>query len=244
MNALRIQKEVQTRFRFRCQKCDSEIEVEAEKKAGARAIARRRGWDFQKQRHLEGASELWYCPVHWAAIQEAIRRHRARKLKVYTDEPTKTQNDDSNLIDAEKRAHGAMRSFEVGFGRVLTGDQMTACLRLRTALEIVAGAGNACMSYDGVGIDNLSYGAKSIQERVVEARTFERRCQKAVISDVQPFHVDAWKVFIAAIERDLTAEKTGELVGRMRKDKNHKRQRAHAIDIVSRSADAIKKIRY
>lgn len=209
----------------------------------ARASARDKGWDFTKYPAIGGRKiELWRCPAHAAEVREKIKNHRRNRLLVYSDEPVAV---DTTLDEAEERVTSRQNSFERAFGRILTGSEIGACNRLRAAIQTVEIAGNASMSYDGVGVDSFSFGSKTLAESVIEAQNYIRRCQTAVIGTVQMIHHDAWRVLIGAIANDLNVRQTGDMICKMRKDKRGRDARiALAGDVVQKSAHAIENIRY
>ena len=169
-----------------------------------------------------------------------------RRLVRYTDDETSQERDDrERLEDAEKRLRESQSPFQIGFGRILNSAEMTACERLRDAMATVETSGNASMSYDGAAVDSFSYGSKTISDRVVEASHYKRRCEMAVVADVQMRFHDAWKVFTRAIEAELNAQQTGDMICQLRKDKMGKHKRRDlAVEIIQASAFAIRDITY
>jgi len=235
-------------FRFPCVAvaCDETFDCCAESKTGARSLARMQGWDFAKHTTLRGKVEVWYCPAHNRARLAAIKSSDTKKLYVYSDERKKDSEDEDNLKQAEKRQHGARNSFQRGFGRILTGAEMTACMKLLAAMETAIISGNATMAYDGAGVDSISYGEKSVSERVIEALTFVRRCKLAVIAGVQMEIHDAWRALVTALIADRSVEDAGHMITRQRRDRQLKRPEAIALgsETIQRAASAITEIRY
>lgn len=169
-----------------------------------------------------------------------------RQLLKFSDDETAQQKDDREHLEAaEKRLRDSQSPFQIGFGRILNSAEMTACERLRDAIATIDKSGNASMSYDGAAVDSFSYGSKTISDRVVEASHYKRRCEMAVVADVQMFHHDAWKVFTRAIEAELNAQQAGDMICQMRKDKMGKHKRRDlAVEIIQASASAIRDITY
>ena len=224
-------------FRFPCATvgCCEAFECEAPTKAAARAKARQKGWDFTKMKTLRGTVEVWKCPKHQAEYLQRRKEGQAKRLVVHSDERDEREAADDQLLqEAEQRVKGQQGGFSRGFGRVLNGAEMTACEKLQYAFEVIETAGNASMSYDGVGIDNLSYGGKSVADRVLNARSYERRCQLAVVAQVQMKHHDAWRVFEGALKKNLNVIETGDMICRLRKDRKGKHaRRGLAADLMA-----------
>lgn len=249
MNAIR-KSELVAAFRFPCiaHGCEEAFECDAAAKAGARAMARQAGWDFVKIKALEGRKdEAWFCPEHNQNRLDTIEAHKKNRLFVYSGEASaKKARDEDNIKQAETRAQSAQNRFQRGFARILTGAEMTACMKLLDAMERAEISGNASMAYDGVGIDSLSFGEKNVAEATLNALTFVRRCKMAVISGVQMEIPDAWRTLVVSLIADLNAEDTGRMICRLRKDRMLKKTQATALGAASvqRAAAAIVDIRY
>jgi len=227
--------------------CVEEFTSDAKARAGARHDARKAGWSFVKVDGLNGKVEVWKCAQHTAEYLAKRNKRRKEGLLVYSDEGREAEKqDDSDLKEAIQRHVNTRKGdFELHYHHALNGAQMSACLRLRSAIQSIEISGNASMSYDGVGIDRITFGAKTIQESVLDAIQFLKACKRAVQSDVQPFHHDAWRIFEHAIIADLTPQMTGQFICESRGDKmGRERQRALAIEIVGLASAAILKINY
>jgi len=164
------------------------------------------------------------------------RSRRDGSILVHSDAALERQRYEDSL-PKPKMVYSA---FERGFGPVLSGNQMGACMRLRKAHDIVEIAGNAKMGYEGQGIDNLSYGSKTIAERVLFARGYLRQCEREVVSRVQMKHHDGWRVLQDAIIYDLPPQAVGD---RYRNWMGRDKRRACAVDVVLDASTAILNVR-
>lgn len=225
-----------------CSKCPGTLWLHDLSKAAARAALRANGWDFVKTATKE---EIWFCPEHNKERLEKIRNHSAKRLIVHSDEANakkrhSAEGENAFFESALDKIIKARGKFERYFGEILSGDEMAACKRLRTALEIVDAAGWSNGSYDGLGVDSLSYGSRTVQQRVLNAVTYAKACERGVIGQVQNRHHDAWAALRDAIENDRPPQDAGDELCRRRKDKrNEKARRALAVEIISQAARAI-----
>lgn len=233
-------------FKCRVKGCGKEIDVTAKTSTAARGFAMKYGWDFRKEPSLQGPLEYWTCAGHTEEWRDLIKKHRVKRLLRYTSEAPVESEDEKQVKIAKARHADSQTCFERAFGRILSAEEITACGRLLHAMQIVECAGNATASYDGSPVDSFDRGSKTIQGYVLDARQYVRRCEKAVVGEVQMKEHDAWKVLTNAIQSDWTVLKTGEEICRMRRipKKNEKDCRALASSIVSKAAAAIVRVRY
>ena len=168
-----------------------------------------------------------------------------RQLLKHSDEENKKRReDDERLNKARKDYLSSQGKFSRYFGDHLTGEQLTALLRLKHAFEIREISGNARSCYDGVSIQNVSFGSKSYADKVIDAETFIKRCTRAVVADVQPFHVSAWWLVEHSLNNDLSPQEAGNLYCRHLGDKKRREDKFKlAVDIFSKCGDAICRVR-
>lgn len=232
--------------RFECSAvgCHECFEVVGETKAAARSAALKTGWDFNTFKTISGSrQEAWSCPTHASEIKRKIKAHKAKRLVRYSDDISSKDRDDFEILQgALKRHNDSLTRFERYFGVILPSAQMTACGRLLHALEKIESSGNAAMGYDGSAVDSLTFGAKTIQESVLDAITFHRRCHLAVAAAQDEIH---WRVLIHSISRDFTPQEAGDFFYRLKKESaGEKKRRSVGVDVVQNAASAIIDIRY
>lgn len=227
-----------------CVSCPAK--VDGNSKPHARNLARRLGWQHWNSGPKNAKQELWCCPECNPKRLAAIAVHETRRLTVFdgiaAEKKRKAEAELQEIAEKNKRIES---KFERGFGRILDGQQMAACDLLRHAMAEVAKAGNATPSYDGISVDTYSFGSKTISDRVIRARSYERQCEIAVVCAVQMTHHDAWRIFRHAIENDVGAQDLGDYVEKSRRSRiSEKRRREIAVDIVERASAAICALRY
>ena len=244
MNAARAMV-VQRLNEIHCLDCEALVSGNA--RPQARHIARRAGWiEAGKVSTRHGKLDMWRCP-ECAQKRKTVFEGRHKTITVYDgeakDKAIKAAADfaEAAAIYDKKRK----TPFEIGFSRILTDEQMAACSRLLAAIERQVIGGNACQSYDGIGVDSFNAHEKVITDACMSAYDFEKACQLAIVAEVQTIHHDAWRVFRHAVEQQINVQDLGKWINRLRGDRmGEKKQRRTAVSIVERCAEAIREIRY
>ena len=193
-------------------------------KTNSRRLAYDSGWKMRKEGQPGQKQELWRC----SSCED----------KAYKAE-------EQRLAESVAAVRSSQSRFERWFGEAIDGDQMGAAIRLRHAMQTVEIGGNARMAYEAGGVNSLTFGSKTISEKVLEASTYIRLCQRAVIGEVQMYHHDAWACLKAAVSQDMTPQETGAWINVTRKDrKNRDAARLLAITIIDKATRAILTTRY
>ena len=147
-------------------------------------------------------------------------------------------DDEANLKLAEANAKTESQ-FIREFSRSLSAEQLGVALRLLWALNVFEIAGNATQAYDGISINQCTFGSKDgIPNRVVDAGRIVDCSEKTLNSTLSayPLHY----MLCMAVMSDWPPVKVGELAQRIAKARwKERRRRQVGVTIIDQATTAL-----